>query len=115
LDVVGTISNPITLRAPVFSRLVVQDISAVNTVTAATSNSGTHYSITTSAFSNITLPMSTLAAEGGAFWVFRNNTGGFLNITLTNNANLDSSQTIPSGNSLTITVSSNASNTFTLL
>jgi hypothetical protein len=115
LDVVGSITNPIYLRAPTYSRLAVQDISAVNTITLATSNSGLHYNIATSSFSNLTLPASTATSEGGVFWVVRNNTGGTLNVSLTNNANLTTPVFIPSLNSLTIAVSSNAINTFVLL
>jgi hypothetical protein len=115
LDVSAAISAPIYFRVPVYSRLVVQDISAVNTVTVTTANSGLHYNITTSSFSNITLPVSTTTNEGGAFWVFRNNAGVTLNVGVTNNANLGSNVYIPADNALTIAVSSNASNTFTLL
>jgi hypothetical protein len=49
------------------------------------------------------------------FWVFRNNSGNALTITLANNANLISNQSIAPGNSLTIAVSSNANNTYLLL
>ena len=115
LDVSAAITAPVFFRVPVYSRLVVQDISSVNTVTVATSNSGIHYNITTGSFSNITLPVSTTTAEGGSFWVFRNNAGTTLPVVVTNNANLGSNQFIPSENALTIAVSSNTSNTFTLL
>jgi hypothetical protein len=113
LDVSGSIANPVFLRAPTYSRLAVQDVSTVNTVTLATSNSGLHYNIATSSFSNLTLPTTT-TAEAGAFWVVRNNTGGTLNVSLTNNGNLPTPVFIPSSNSLTIAVSSNAINTFVL-
>lgn len=115
LDVSGAITNPVFFRVPVYSRLVVQDVSAVNTVTVTTATSGTHYSVTTSSFSNITLPLTTTTGEGGAFWLFRNGTGVTLNPTLTNNANLGSNVYIPPDNVLTIAVSSNTSNTFVLL
>lgn len=115
LDVSGAITNPVYLRVPVYSRLVIQDVSAVNTVTVTTAISGTHYNITTSTFSNITLPLTTTTGEGGAFWLFRNGTGITLNPTLTNNANLGSNVYIPPDNVLTLAVSSNSSNTFVLL
>ncbi len=115
LDVSGTLANPAYFRVPVYSRLVIQDLSAVNTVTVTTAISGTHYNITTSAFSNITLPLTTTTGEGGAFWLFRNGTGITLTPTLTNNANLGANVYIPADNVLTIAVSSNASNTFVLL
>lgn len=115
LDVSGIITNPVYFRVPVYSRIVVQDISSVNTLTVSTATSGTHYNITTSTFSNITLPVTTTTGEGGAFWLFRNNAGVTLNPTLTNNANLGSNVYIPPDNGLTIAVSSNTSNTFVLL
>jgi hypothetical protein len=58
---------------------------------------------------------TTAATDGGVFWVFRNNSGQTLGITVANNANIPSSQYIPPGNSLTIAVSSNANNTYLLL
>jgi hypothetical protein len=115
LDVSASITTPVFFRVPVYSRLVVQDVSSVNTVTVATSNSGVHYNITSSGFSNITLPVSTTTGEGGSFWLFRNNAGVTLNVALTNNANLGSNVYIPADNALTIAVSSNTSNTFPLL
>jgi hypothetical protein len=114
LDVCGSGVNPVFLRAPVYSRIAMQDIAAASSVTVSDASSGIHYNITNSAFSGITLPASTTTTQGGVFWVFRNNTPGSLAITVTNNANIPSSQSIPVGNSLTIAISSNANNTFVL-
>jgi hypothetical protein len=117
LDVVGSSTNPIYLRAPVYSRVAVQDVNVgTNTVTVATSNSGLNYNIAHTSFSNITLPASTTAStDGGVFWLFKNNTGANLNVTLTNNANLTTPTFIFAGNVLLISVSSNTNNTFVLL
>jgi hypothetical protein len=117
LDVVGSSTNPIYLRAPTYSRVAVQDIgTGTNTVTVATSNSGLNYNLSNSSFSNITLPASTTAlTEGGAFWSFRNNAVTNLSITLTNNANLTTPIFLGAGNNITISVSSNANNTYILL
>ncbi len=117
LDVSGSITNPIYLRAPTYSRVAVQDItSGTNTVTVAISNSGLNYNLSNSAFSNITLPASTTATtDGGVFWTFRNNTATTLSVALTNNANLTTPYFLPAGNSVTISISSNADNTYILL
>jgi hypothetical protein len=67
---------------------------------------GTHYSITTSAVTAITLPTSTNTTDNNAYWVFRNNTGTYLSITVTYTGTGASSPTgtvtIPPANSLTI-------------
>jgi hypothetical protein len=83
-------------------RPLYSNVTASNVTTAAY---GMHYSITNSAFSGITLGSSTgLAADYNAYWVFRNNTGTYLNITVTYTASGGgtSSVTIPPANSLTI-------------
>ncbi len=117
LDVVGSITNPIYLRAPTYSRVAVQNItSGTNTVTVALSNSGLNYNLSNSAFSNITLPASTTSTtDGGVFWSFRNNTATTLSVALTNNANLTTPYFLPAGNSVTISVSATSNNTYILL
>ncbi len=113
-DVCGSGTNPVYLQAPVYSRIAMEDVSLTGSITVATGSSGIHYNITISSFSNITLPLTTTTAQGGIFWLFRNNSGNVLTPAITNNANLPSNVTIPNGNSLTIAISSNASNTFVL-
>ena len=66
---------------------------------------GTYYTIRNSAFNTITLPNSA-EADAGSFWVFRNNTGAYLNITVTYTGSQSGESTgiitIPPQNSLTI-------------
>jgi hypothetical protein len=52
------------------------------TVTAA--SLGTTYYITTAGITGITLPASMSGITEGAFWVFQNNSGNGISITLTN-------------------------------
>jgi hypothetical protein len=70
---------------------------------------GTYYSITNSAFDTITLPNSA-GADTGSFWVFRNNTRAYLNITVTYTGSTSGEETgivtIPPENSLTIVFTS---------
>lgn len=114
LDVCGSATNPIYLQAPVYSRIAIQDVSLTGSITTTTTTPGLHYNITISTFSNIILPATTTTSDGGIFWVFRNNSGVILTPTITNNANLSSNISIPFGNSATIAISSNTSNTFIL-
>ena len=114
LDVCGSATNPVYLQAPVYSRIAIQDVSLTGSVTPSVTTPGLHYNITISTFSNIILPSSTTTAQGGIFWVFRNNSGVILTPTITNNANLSSNVSIPFGNSATIAISSNSATTFIL-
>jgi hypothetical protein len=52
-------------------------------LTVAANSYGTHFNITTSALTAITLPTIVWASDSNAYWVFRNNTGTYLNITFT--------------------------------
>jgi hypothetical protein len=74
-----------------------------------TATYGTYYSITNSAFDTITLPNSA-GADTGSFWVFRNNTRAYLNITVTYTGSTSGEDTgivtIPPENSLTIVFTS---------
>jgi len=74
-----------------------------------TATYGTYYSITNSAFDTITLPNSA-GADTGSFWVFRNNTRAYLNITVTYTGSTSGEETgivtIPPENSLTIVFTS---------
>jgi hypothetical protein len=73
---------------------------------------GTYYSLTNSGFNTITLPNSS-GADTGSFWVFRNNTKAYLNITVTYTGSTSGSDTgivtIPPDNSLTIVFTSTGS------
>jgi hypothetical protein len=117
LDVCGTSISPSYIRSALYSRVPIVNItSGTNlTINNVDASSGTHYNISNSTMTTITLPSSTTTAQGGTFWVFRNNSPGILSLTLANNANLPSNIGLPAGNSLTIAVSSNANNTFILL
>jgi hypothetical protein len=69
---------------------------------------GTHYNITNSAFSTMTLPTITWANDSNGYWVFRNNTSSYLSVTITYQNSYTSAPTnpvvIPPANSTTIMV-----------
>jgi hypothetical protein len=44
---------------------------------------GTHYNITTSALNAITIPAVVWATDFNSYWIFRNNTAGYLNVIFT--------------------------------
>jgi hypothetical protein len=44
---------------------------------------GSHYNITTSTITGITLPTVTASTDSNAYWLFRNNTSGYLSMTFT--------------------------------
>ena len=52
-------------------------------LTVASNTYGTHFNITNSAFSTLTLPTITWSNDSNGFWVFRNNTSLFLSVTVT--------------------------------
>ena len=74
----------------------------------STNTFGTYYNITTSALNAITLPAITWANDCNAYWVFRNNSGTYLNITFTYTGTYTSAPanpvTIPPANSITMMV-----------
>ena len=79
--------------------------SNVTATSVTTGAYGTHYNITNSGFGAITLGSSTGAtADYNAYWVFRNNTGAYLNITVTYTVSGGGTGTvtIPPATSLTI-------------
>jgi hypothetical protein len=80
--------------------------SNVTTSNLTTGAYGYHYNITNSGFNAITLGSSTGSANDyGAYWVFRNNTGTYLNITVTytvSGGTPSNTVTIPPANSLTM-------------
>jgi collagen type VII alpha len=111
---VSTTGNNSTFRAdirvPLYARMPVSNI-ATSTLTVTSGTFGVYYSLENPTFSNITLPVSTVSADGGAFWVFRNNTGVYMNITLTNTLTIASPVTLPPSNNVTIVLSTISNNT----
>ena len=59
-------------------------ISSGTSITVTTASLGTTYYITTTGITGITLPASMSGITSGAFWVFQNNSGVGLNVTLSN-------------------------------
>jgi hypothetical protein len=84
-------------------RPLYSSVTASNLTTGAY---GTHYNITNSAFSALTLGSGTgSSVDYNAYWVFRNNTGSYLSITVTYTVSggaPSSTITIPPANSTTI-------------
>jgi hypothetical protein len=58
-------------------------VSSGTSITVASSSYGYHYNITTSGITGITLPTGITSTDSNAYWVFRNNTSGYLSITFT--------------------------------
>jgi hypothetical protein len=54
-----------------------------SSLTVASTSYGTHYNITTSLLSAITLPAVVGSSDSNAYWVFRNNSGTYLSVTFT--------------------------------
>jgi hypothetical protein len=80
-------------------------------ITPASSSYGTHYDINTSAITGLTIayPGSTSAVwsnDSNGYWVFRNNTGTYLNLAITYSAAVPniypSNMIIPPGNAVTL-------------
>jgi hypothetical protein len=69
---------------------------------------GTHYNITNSAFSALTLPAINWSNDSNGYWVFRNNTSSYLSTIITYSSNATTAPAnpvvIPPGNSTTIMV-----------
>jgi hypothetical protein len=80
--------------------------SNVTTSNLTTGAYGYHYNITNSAFSSLTLGSGTGSSNDyNAYWVLRNNTGSYLNITVTytvSGGTPSNTVTIPPANSLTM-------------
>jgi hypothetical protein len=87
-------------------RPLYSNVSAGTSLSVSTNTYGTHYNITTSALSAITLPAITWASDSNAYWVFRNNTGTYLSITFTYTSAGTTAPTnpvtIPPANSVTV-------------
>jgi hypothetical protein len=77
-------------------------------LTIPTNAFGTHYNITNSAFTSLTLPTINWSNDSNGYWVFRNNTSSYLSTTVTYSTAGTSAPTnpvvIPPANSTTIMV-----------
>jgi len=77
-------------------------------LTVPTNSFGTHYNITNSGFSSLTLPAINWSNDSNGYWVFRNNTSSYLSTTVTYTTAGTSAPTnpvvIPPANSTTIMV-----------
>jgi hypothetical protein len=82
-------------------------VSSGTSFTVAANAYGTHYNITTSGIVGITLPTGITSNDSNAYWVFRNNTAGYLTVTFTyqtSGTTPANPVTIPPTNSLTMMV-----------
>ena len=59
-------------------------VSSGTSITVTTASLGTTYYITTTGITGITLPASMSGITAGAFWLFRNNCGSMIALTLIN-------------------------------
>jgi hypothetical protein len=89
-------------------RLIYSNITTSNTSGApltlpATNAYGTHFNITNTGFGFVSIT-SQSSADSNAYWVFRNNTGTYLNITITytTTASGPTTMVIPPSNSTTL-------------
>ena len=91
-------------------RPLYQKITTGTSITPAPSSYGTHYDINTSAITGVIINYPAGGATGwsndsNGYWIFRNNTGAYLNITITYGvaANIaPSNMIIPPANSVTL-------------
>ena len=58
-------------------------VSSGTSITVAANTYGYHYNITTSGITGVTLPAGITSTDSNAYWVFRNNTSGYLSVTFT--------------------------------
>jgi hypothetical protein len=79
-----------------------------SSLTVNTGSFGTHYNITNSGFSTLTLPTINWSNDSNGYWVFRNNTSSYLSTTVTYTSAGTTSPTnpviIPPSNTTTIMV-----------
>jgi len=87
-------------------RPIYSNVSSGTSLTVSANSYGTHFNITASTLTGITLPTITWSTDSNAYWVFRNNTGTYLSITFTYTGSYTSAPTnpvtIPPANSTTI-------------
>jgi len=106
LDVNGGVTIRNGLR-PLYSNVITGSLSS-GVYTVPANAYGTHFNITTSAITGITIPTVTGATDSNAYWVFRNNTGTYLSTTFTYTTAGTSFPTnpvtIPPANSITLMV-----------
>ena len=106
LDVNGGVTIRNGLR-PLYSNVITASLSS-GVYTVPANAYGTHFNITTSAITGITIPTVTGATDSNAYWVFRNNTGGYESITFTyttaGTTFPANPVTIPPANSITLMV-----------
>jgi len=84
------------------------NVSSGTSLTVPSAAYGTHFNITASSITGITLPTVVGSTDSNAYWVFRNNTAGYLSITFTyttaGTTYPTNPVTIPPANSLTMMV-----------
>jgi hypothetical protein len=106
LDVNGGVTIRNGLR-PLYSNVITASLSS-GVYTVPANAYGTHFNITTSAITGITIPTVTGATDSNAYWVFRNNTGAYESITFTyttaGTTFPTNPVTIPPANSITLMV-----------
>ena len=102
------VSGGVTIRngyRPAYSNVVAGSLSS-GALTISANTYGTHFNITTSSLTGITLPTVVWSTDSNAYWVFRNNTAGYLSITFTYTGSYTSAPTnpvtIPPANSVTL-------------
>jgi hypothetical protein len=83
----GVNTNPVQIQTGLILsngyRPLYQNVSSSSAITPSASTYGTHYYITNSAVTGITIPAPTFGADLDGYWVFRNATGSYLSITVT--------------------------------
>jgi len=99
------VNGGVTIRngyRPLYSNVTTSNL------TVAANSYGTHFNLTNSAFSTMTLPTIVWANDSNGYWVFRNNTSTYLSVTITYTTAGTTAPTnpvvIPPANSTTIMV-----------
>jgi hypothetical protein len=80
------VSGGLTVRngfRPLYAAVTGTSLTTISTPAILATNYGTFFNITNSGFNTLTLPTSTYATDSNAYWVLRNNTGVYLNVTVT--------------------------------
>ena len=95
------------------SKITVTEVTGTSQ-TLSSANYNTFFYLNNSGFNAVTLPVSTVTADGGNYWTLRNGTQNTLSITLTNTLTLSSPLVIPPENTSTLVVSGVSSNTILL-
>jgi hypothetical protein len=98
---------------PAFTTLTVSETSGTS-LTLSSANYSTYFYLTNSAFSAITMPVSTATSDGGRYWVLRNATSSYLSITLSATFTLVNPLIIAPSNAVTLVISAVSNNTVLL-